>query len=57
MIIAVPKICYNWVEEKREFNVSKCFIGISKSMVRRAIEVEGGDINEFVFFTDKTRAR
>ena len=57
MIIAIYKLSYEWVDKNKEYNCSRCFVGTSKAMVRKAIEEDGGDYKDYVFFTDRTRAK
>lgn len=57
MIIAIHKLSYDWVDKHKEYNCSKCFVGTSKAMVREAIEEEGDNYKDYVFFTEKTRAK
>lgn len=57
MIIAIHKLSYDWVDKHKEYNCAQCFVGTSKSTIRRAIEQDGEDYKDYVFFTDKTRAK
>lgn len=57
MIVAVKANVYNWVKKYKEFNGAQSYIGTTKAMVREAIEKEGDSIEDYVFFTDRTRPK
>ena len=57
MVIAVHKLSYDNVQNTGEYNNSVCYMAPTKAALREALERDKQKLCDYVFFTDKTRAK
>lgn len=57
MIVAISKLSYDWVQKHKEYNCGQCYIGLTKAELREAMAKDKVNYDDYVFFTDKTRAK